>query len=226
MPLVIGHRGASADHPENTIAAFNGARDQGADGVELDVRRTHDGVLVVHHDPIVAGSVVIADAFAHELPPTVPTLAEALGACVGLLVNVEIKNDPGEPGFDGTDRLVNQTIEVIAASGGSDILVSSFHLPTIDQVRQRDVQLDTGFLVLDPTQPHDAVRVAADGGHRALHPWNVCTTEGIVDSAHEAGLVVNVWTVDDADRIRQLASWGVDGIITNRPSFARSALAD
>src|ERR1700748_2973484 len=93
-PLVLGHRGASAVEPENTLAAFARARELGADGVELDVRRTAHDVLVVHHDPRVDGlGVIVGSSFAelHAAVPAIPTLAEALDACRGLLVNAEIK---------------------------------------------------------------------------------------------------------------------------------------
>src|SRR4051812_33810066 len=91
---VIAHRGASKAERENTLGAFRRARAMGADAVELDVRRTVDGVLVVHHDPLPA-----------ELTPHVPTLGDALDACTGMWVNVEIKNDPDEPDFDERDTI-------------------------------------------------------------------------------------------------------------------------
>src|SRR5258708_12273995 len=99
-PLVLGHRGASAVAPENTVAAFTRARELGADGVELDVRRSADGVLVVHHDPEVRGVGLIASLSFAELRaarPELATLEEALAACRGLVVNAEVKSLPWEP---------------------------------------------------------------------------------------------------------------------------------
>src|SRR4051794_30057455 len=94
-PLVLGHRGASRDAPENTIEAFARAVAVGADGVELDVHRTADDVLVVHHDPELVGFGLVVDAPFHALRgarPDVPTLAETLDACAGMrLVNIEMK---------------------------------------------------------------------------------------------------------------------------------------
>ena len=93
-PLVLGHRGASAVAPENTVAAFSRARELGADGVELDVRRSADGVLMVHHDAEIEGLGALgAHTFAEvrDTQPTVPTLEEALDACRGLVVNAEVK---------------------------------------------------------------------------------------------------------------------------------------
>lgn len=225
MTLVIGHRGASHDFPENTLVAFAGALDQGADWVELDVRATADAVLVVHHDPVLPdGRAIAASAFA-DLPESVPKLAEALAAMGGMGVNVEIKNSPAEPGHDPTGWLAQATVTVIAEFGDQlDVLVSSFELDTLAAVRAADPDLATGYLVLSPDEPLDAVAAALSAGHVAINPWDPCVTEAGVARCHDAGLQVNVWTVDDPDRIRQLAEWGVDAVITNRPAAARAAL--
>ena len=107
---VIAHRGASRAAPENTVEAFLTAARMGADAVELDVRRTADGVLVVHHDPRLADTRVIVATPYRDLPAHVPTLAAALDACAGMWVNVEIKNDAEEPDFDPTDSIADDTI--------------------------------------------------------------------------------------------------------------------
>lgn len=225
MTLVIGHRGASADFPENTLAAFEGARAQGAHWVELDVRRTADGVLVVHHDPVLADGRTIAELGAADLPETVTTLSLALAACHPMGVNVEIKNSPHEPGHDPSGELAAATCEVIAADGhGIDVLVSSFDHDTLLAVRDHSPLLATGYLVLSTTEPEDAVGMALAAGHRAVNPWDPCVTEASIVAAHEAGIEVNVWTVDDPARIVELAAWGADSVITNRPAVARRAL--
>ncbi|HET9600676.1 MAG TPA: glycerophosphodiester phosphodiesterase, partial [Acidimicrobiales bacterium] len=87
------------------MAAFRRAAEIGADMVELDVRRSADGVLVVHHNADLADGRAVASTASRELPGTVPALDEALAACEGMTVNVEIKNDPDEPGFDPGRRL-------------------------------------------------------------------------------------------------------------------------
>ena len=92
---VIAHRGASRAAPENTVAAFRRAAEMGAQAVELDVRRTGDGALVVHHDAASRPTAVrSASSPAPTSPTHVPAFAAALDACAGMWVNVEIKNDP------------------------------------------------------------------------------------------------------------------------------------
>lgn len=225
MTLVIGHRGASYDFPENTLAAFDGARLAGADWVELDVRRTVDGVLVVHHDPVLADGRVIADALAAELPTSVASLSQALAAMAPMGVNVEIKNSPSEPGYDPTGSLAVETVQAIIDAGPAlEVLVSSFDIDTLDAVRSVDPLIATGYLVLSTEEPADAVALALAGGHGAVNPWDPMVTEASIARCHDAGLQVNVWTVDDPDRIRQLAGWGADSVITNRPAVALAAL--
>ena len=225
MTLVIGHRGASHDFAENTVDAFVGALEQGADWVELDVRRTVDGVLVVHHDPVLADGRVIAELQHRAIPSSVPTLHDAFAAMGHMGVNVEIKNSPGEPGYDPSGSIAHQTVEVIEiVSDGRDVLVSCFDLTTLDIVRAAAPDLATGYLVLSTEEPADAVGLAVSSGHGAVNPWDPCVSSESVARAHAAGVAVNVWTVDDPDRIRQLAEWGVDAVITNRPALAREAL--
>lgn len=223
MVKIIGHRGASADWPENTLAAFRGAFTQGADWVELDVRSTIDSHLVVLHDPTLPDGRIIAEMAAAEVPPEVPTLADALRACVPMGVNVEIKHEPDGPGFWDDRRITDLTVAATADTP-VPLLISSFDLAVIDRWRQLAPQVDTAYLVLDPRAPVDAIRRCVVNGHAALHPWDPCVDRDLIDAAHEEGIAVNVWTVDDPDRIAELAGWGVDGIVTNVPAVARRVL--
>src|SRR5690348_11168207 len=103
VTLVLAHRGANRVEPENTVAAFTRALELGADGVELDVHRTADGALVVHHDAVAPGlGLLAATPFeaVRRAAPRIPTLAEALDVCAGRFVNVEIKSPPGDPDRD------------------------------------------------------------------------------------------------------------------------------
>ena len=111
MTLVIAHRGASKAAHENTLRAFFLAKEFRADWIELDVRRTQDGRLAVHHDAHLADGRVLCDTPADELPRHVPELAAALDACSPLGINIEIKNWPTDPDFDPEFRLAAQVVE-------------------------------------------------------------------------------------------------------------------
>lgn len=231
-PLVLGHRGAPHRARENTIEAFAAARAEGADGVELDVHRSSDGALVVHHDAEVEGLGVLAEhsrTRIHEVAPWVPTLEEVLDACTGLLVNVEIKNSPGDVDFDGHEVVAAKVVALLAARGGVDtVLVSSFHLPTIDRVKELDPTVSTGYLtVVDPT-PIAAADIAAAHGHDAIHPFvgvmGDGSAEDVVVHAHALALDVNVWTVNHEDDVARLAAVGVDALVTDRPAAARAVV--
>ena len=223
MVRVIAHRGASAAAPENTIEAFLLARELGADWVELDARRTADGAVVVHHDDALADGRVIVELDLAELPTHVCTLAAALDACEGMSVNVEIKNWPADRDFDEAELVAAEVVAEVRRRDAHDrILVSCFHRPTLDRVRELDPELPTAFLhhVVDGSWDELAADVAA-GGHRALHPWDGVVDEALVAAARAHGLEVNVWTVDDPDRMAQLIALGVHGLCTNLPDVAR-----
>lgn len=230
-PVVLAHRGARRVAPENTLAAFAAARAQGADGVELDVRRTRDGVLVIHHDPAPADGPVIAEADLdrlRELRPGMPTLAEALDECEGLMVNVEIKNLPWEPGFDPEEGAAAGVVALLAARGGRDrIIVSSFHLATIDRVRALDPAIATGVLFVAGADVGLMTGVARDHGHAAIHPELACLGDDAgerIAAAHAAGLAVNVWTVNEPADVVRLAGLGADGLVTDVPDSTLAAL--
>lgn len=238
MTQVIGHRGAPRVAPENTLGSFRAVVGLGADGVELDVRRTADGGLAVHHDAHLHDGRAIVELPRSELPDDVPDLGAALDACAGLgVVNVEIKNWPDDVDFDPSLAHVDRVVEVLAGrpvEERSRILVSGFHLPSMDRVRELAPDLATAWLVIGPgadgrtpegVDPVTAmVAEVADHDHRALHPHHAFVTPELVVAAHARGVAVNTWTCDDPDRIRWLADVGVDGIVTNVPDVALAAL--
>jgi glycerophosphoryl diester phosphodiesterase len=216
---IIAHRGASALETENTVAAMARAGELGADGVELDVRRTGDDQLVVHHDPRLADGSVIRELRAAELPDQVPTLDAALDACAGMFVNIEIKNDPDEPDFDASDWLARRVCVALSRRGGGPRwLISSFRLETVGACRRAYPDLRTAWLVSSLDEEVVARTVA--GGHLAVHPCVASLDQPSLRLAHAAGLAVNPWTCDDPARIRELIAWGVDGICTNVPDVA------
>lgn len=226
--LVIGHRGASQAFPENTLAAFQGAADQGADGVELDVRRTADGKLAISHDDTLPdGTVVVETPFA-DLPDVIPDLAAVLDVCRSLaVVNIEIKNWPDDKDFDGTEHVAAEVVALLEARRelrDPRNLISSFHLPTIDRVRELAPDLATAWLLGLVDEPARLIERAAERGHVAIHPHHVFVDEDLVRRSHDAGLAVNTWTCDDPHRIRWLADVGVDAVVTNVPDVALAAL--
>jgi glycerophosphoryl diester phosphodiesterase len=219
--LVLAHRGANRLAPENTEAAMVAALDRGADGVELDVHRSADGVLVVRHDAdTLAGPIgALGLAELHEVLPEVPTLDEILGCCAGSLVNVEVK----DPDAATTDALV----ELLAARTGEPgdrVLVSSFDLATIDRVRAAAPRVPTGHLAFG-VPPDELLVTAVAHGHSAVHPdvWSLRALDvaAFVERAHEQGVRVGTWTVNDAAEVERLRAAGVDIVITDDDELYR-----
>lgn len=238
---VVAHRGASRAFPENTLAAFRGAAELRADWVELDVRRTADRQLVVHHDPAVAGDdVPIVQRRRDELPGTVSSLADVLTTCKQtdppLGINVEIKSGRNEPGFepaywdeDDAYWISDAVLETVDEVLGTDavrgrLLFTSFDIRAIDRLRVLELSAQTGLLTMNLDDPEKVFQLARNRGHFTLNPWNKIVTAEVVERAKFLGLEVNVWTVDDPDRMRELIAWGVDGIITNVPDVARTVV--
>ena len=191
-PLVLAHRGRAVRRRENTVEAFALARELGADGVELDVRRSADGVLIVHHDAESPAVGAARGAAVRRDPrrdcPWSPTLAEALEACAGWLVNVEMKclavGGRRRPrarrrAGGGRSRRANATLRVV---------VSSFDLGTVDAVRAYAPELATGFLVHGSTRrsrPRSRASTATPGCIPTVTPrWP--TLEPRCAIAHDA----------------------------------------
>ena len=221
-PLIIGHRGAAADAPENTLAAFALALEQGADGIELDVQLCADGVPVIMHDDTVDrtcdGAGRVGDLTLAELQlltidgeHPIPTLDD-LFATFGrrTLYNVELK----ALGLDD-GGLSAAVARIIAAHGvGEQVLISSFSPFTV-RAAQRAMPAGVPVALLRERRvtrlAHALLRAAAD------HPYYPLVDEALMAWARRRGLRVNVWTVDDPTEARRLIRLGVHGIITNRP---------
>lgn len=223
-PLVIAHRGASAARPENTVEAFRHARQLGADWVELDARRAADGSVWVLHDDHLADGRVLATLHPDELPAEVPSLHEALEACEGMGINIEIKNVPIDKDYDPTEVVAARTVELVRELDLHDrVLVSSFSMDTVDAVRGADGRIETAWLTVHEVD-EVALRRVADRGHAAVHPHEMAVDAGAVQRARSVGLRLNTWTTDDPDRIRAQVELGVDGICTNVPDVARQVI--
>ncbi len=199
-PLVIAHRGASWEAPENTLPAFELAIAQGADYIEFDVRRSGDGELVVAHDRVRG-----------PRPASVHTLDEVLAVLAGRIgLAIEIKEEGATEG----------TLAALAAHAiaSEAVLMLSFRVRTVEKIRRRRPDLRT---VLNLGRRPDP---AAASGF-----WGVGVDDGtvrprIVARARSLGLATTVFTVNDPARMRELADLGVTGIFTDRPAVLREAL--
>ena len=223
MVRVIAHRGASAAAPENTLEAFHLARELGADWVELDARRTADHQVIVHHDAHLADGRAIVELDRAELPSHICDLTDALDACAGMSVNIEIKNWPDDVDYDETQEVARFVVAEVGRRGSwNEVLVSCFDRGTIDVVHALDPRIPTAFLhhVVSVTWDELAADVAA-AGHRFLHPWDGMVDAELMAAAAAHDLEVNVWTVDDPVRMEALIDLGVHGLCTNVPDVAR-----
>jgi glycerophosphoryl diester phosphodiesterase len=243
-PLVFAHRGASALAPENTLAAFDAGLTHRADGLELDVRLSRDGVAVVHHDATLerttnlrgridehtAAELARADAAARFAPGDghpfrdrglgVPTLAQVLRQYRNTRVIIEIK--------DNTPDLASAVVAAIHETGAVDrVCVGSFGLRAVNAVRRLEPAIATSAAreevrwALYRSWCHWPFRRPHYGGYQV--PEHSGRTKVVssqfVDWAHRAGLAVQVWTVDTLEDAERLLGWGVDGLITNRPDL-------
>ncbi len=233
MTWVFSHRGRTESQPDiidNTLQAFAAARDIGCHGVELDVQRTIDGALVVHHDPDVPGAGFIHQLDRAALPSYLPLLAEALAMCAGMTVNVEIKAvsdaSPGWLGTPGTASEFNRgtavsTAGILAALGWADrAIVSSFDPLILEAVRSTEPRLAVGLLLPWNRDAAEGLRTASRWGWDSVHPFVTQVSPAFLSDAHGAGLQVHVWTVNARSDLEEMVEMGVDAIITDRPAEA------
>ena len=227
-PQVLAHRGASAVEVENTLLAFHRAKEFGAHAVELDVRLCKSGEMIVHHNPVLSDSRQINLLNYDELPSHICTLEEALDACEGMWVNIEIKNDETEPDFDATEMLAAKTVAMLRGRGTpNQWLISSFRRETIDAVHTLWPELPTAWLTttVDDAQAENVASDLRASGHSALHPNVKTLTQHVIDTMHQHGLSVNTWTIDNPVRMAELLDWGIDGLCTNKPDVALEVIA-
>ena len=227
MTAVYAHRGCTEGFAENTLDAFAEARRLGADGVELDVRLTADGALAIHHDAVIDGVGVIAELEVGDLPAHVPLLADVLAVCDGMVVNVEIKNAPHDPGWDPTEAVASLVASSIEAAGWTErVIVSSFQPATLRAVQVADGRLALGALWGWGVEAGPALEEAAGAGFLAVHPFVTSVDAGLVERAHAAGLAVNAWTVNAVEDLRAMVAMGVDAVITDQLGAALAVVAE
>ncbi len=229
--LVIAHRGASAYRPENTLAAFELAVEQGSDMIETDLHRTRDGAIVITHDEdlttfggrgeiadLTLAEVRALDAGGGEPVPTLVEILDRFGARIAF--NLELKRGKrGEyPGLEAA------ALAEVEGRGILDrTLFSSFYDPVLRRLREFSARARIGFLV-SRRFPERAVERARAVGAEALHPELPLATTELVREAHAAGLAVYVFTVDAEADMRRLLGIGVDGLFTNHPDRMRQVL--
>lgn len=227
--LVIGHRGASAYAPENTLAAFELAAEQGADAVELDVQLSRDGRLVIIHDfdvsrttngqgkvaELTVAELQVFDAGQGQKIPTLDELFEAMGP--RLLYNIEIKY------FGWRDQGVETAVadRIAAYQLENHVLVSSFNPLAVRRAR-RQLPQSVPVALIRGSGLMQYTYLAADG--EADHPHYSLVDEAYMGWAKKRGYRTNVWTVDDPTVAQRLVQLGINGLITNKPDSIRESL--
>ncbi len=236
QPVIFAHRGACAHAPENTLAAFELALAQGADGIELDVKLSADGHVVVIHDAMVdrttgehgrvkdlslaelrtfdAGSF-FAEKFRGEKIPTLEEVFETLGNRTFINVELTNYNTP-------RDHLVESVCMLIKRfSLQKRVLFSSFFASNLSRARDFLPDVPRGLLAFGGLLGAWARSFGfAFGKYQALHPNLKDVTPQQVQRVHRLGRRVHVWTVNAAEEMRRLFGWGVDAIITDDPQAA------
>ncbi len=234
-PLVVAHRGASGEAPENTLPAFELARAQGADAIELAVRVTADGHFVVIHDAAVdrttngrgeVAALTLAEikaldagswfdpAFAGTQVPTLVEVLEWAGGAVDLCLELKTPFP---------DRALAELLRVVGGYPRGRLLFASFEWRLMRRLKLLAPWARVG-LIWGRAAPADPFGFALRLGRANLHP-NVALVDGpFVQKAHRLGLAVFVWTVNGPDLAVALAAMGVDGIVTDYPARIRAAL--
>ena len=241
--LILAHRGLpGADRPENTLAAVAAAFDAGADGVEVDLRLTADGVLAVSHDPDLGRLTGHARPVAASSWPELGTTAglcglqlarleQVLALASGRRVVLELKKPPPAPDAERRTALAvaGQLRSLTRAGLPLDVTVSSFSPTLVAAVRQllpRRSGVRTALLGRPFDRAASILRQAIDGGHDEMHPHvlPLLAETTVVSAAHACGVAVVPWTVNRRREVRRLDRLGVDALITDVPVSARAAL--
>ena len=235
-PLVLGHRGARHAAPENTLAAFDLAIEEGADGVELDVRLAHDDEVVVMHDVSLARvtgglderPVDALDSFelaqidvgGGEHPPTLRQVLDWARSRRTRL-NVELKHDGSR-----TEGLAARVVELVRACAPLEgrVLLSCFHPGLVRKLARLAPDIPVAWLV------HRRQRAFREGrgwkalGAAGINPEHALVTPGRMARWRDEGALINVWTVNEPDDALRLASLGVDTLISDTPGRILAAL--
>jgi glycerophosphoryl diester phosphodiesterase len=238
-PIIFAHRGSSAHAPENTLAAFELAVQQGAGAIELDAKLSVDGHIVVIHDQSVDrttnGSGKVAEmplsalreleagsffstSYRGERIPTLDEVFEAVGKRI--LINIELTNYATP-----FDALVPKVVELVRRHAlGKRVLFSSFFPHNLRRARRLLPEAPRGLLTWAGWMGAWPRTFGWRGPYQALHPYTTDVNERLVQRFHAAGRRVHVWTVDDEAEMRRLFALGVDGIFTDDPLLGSRTL--
>jgi glycerophosphoryl diester phosphodiesterase len=250
-PLVLAHRGGCMLGPENTLTAFEQGFAAGADGFEIDVRRTRDGELVVIHDETIdrttggrgtvrsmtAGELARVDAAYWFRPEEayplrgrgigIPRLADVLAAFPDAVFVVELK--------EHDEEAAERAVAVVRAARAVDrVMIGSFNRRVLALVRRLEPGMPTGAATSETRTAMYLSRLRLPllwPKYRAFQvpesfgPTRVVTPQ-FIRTAHGAGVPVQVWTVNDEQDMRRLLAWGVDALITDQPGLAARVVQD
>jgi len=236
-PLIIAHRGASAHAPENTLAAFRLAAEQGAGAIELDVKLSRDGEVVVMHDHSLKrttgkpGEVNqftlrelkeldagrhFSDQFRGERIPTLGEVFKTIGK--SLLINVELTNYTTP-----RDCLVEKVADIVGEMSMEEVVFfSSFRRGNLKKIRQLLPECPTAILA-SPGIAGLVNRswIGREVAPKIVHPHFLTATPEYIQHEHQKGRRVHVWTVNDPGVMRSLFRLKIDGIFTDDPILAR-----
>ena len=219
-PVVIGHRGSSATHPENTMEAFSHAFQVGAHAVELDVIPTRDGVLAITHDFYTASGQSIRGSNFRELHGI--SRVEDLAALPDGVFDIEMKTKRGLR-ISGGDYAAAVVAAIRRTGIQRRTIVRSFDPDILREVHRIAPELALAVLTGNPL--HDWVRLAARTNAGAVSPHHRLVSRLRVRRAHRAGLFVMPWTANLPATWERLIAAGVDGIITDDPGALVDYLA-
>lgn len=222
-PLLLGHRGAPRAAPENSLAALEGALHAGLDGFETDLQRTHDGVLVLNHDPVVGDDQLICRLTAEEARRIAPLLVDLAGLEQLLtrhptaVVNLEVKTD-APFGDARAAELVNALTEWPRGLRYR-LWLSSFDPLLLLRLSDLGVPVPLGYLVGEAS----AFGLLPSLPVVAVHPHYSLVTDEHMLEWRDAGLSVFCWTVNSLEVAESLLALGVDGLIGDDPALLRQA---
>jgi glycerophosphoryl diester phosphodiesterase len=221
--LIIGHRGAQAEEPENTLRSIRKGCEC-ADFVEIDIRLSHEGVPVVIHDAkldrTTSGTGRVNDHTLKELRildagqgETIPTLSEILAYVKGRCgVFIEIK----EPGSE------HAVCSLLEKNPVDDVFIVSFHEESLKAVKKLITGIKTGYIFSEPN--NNPVSKAVELNADAIIPRLDRLSEDLIESAHRHRIMVVPWTPNTPQQIRKAIHLGADGFITDNPCMARRFL--